>query len=103
MKAPVTRKLAVRHTKLVCLSASFLATGAFKFKLFQNACMVYKYITVAAFRIYAHLVNMLLKGEVGGPALSGPFPAIFGKGPWPKLGKNNRLNIKFGRNKRHRT
>ena len=28
----------------------------------------------------------------------GPFPAILGKGPWPKLGKNNQLNIKIGRN-----
>ena len=31
------------------------------------------------------------------------FAAILGKGPWPKLGKNDRLNIKIGRNKRHRT
>ena len=31
MKPPVARKLAVRHTKLVCLTASFLATGGFKF------------------------------------------------------------------------
>ena len=30
--------------------------------------------------------------------VSGPFPAILGKGPWPKLGKNVRLNIKIGRN-----
>ena len=30
-KPPVARKLAVRHTKLVCLTASFLATGGFKF------------------------------------------------------------------------
>ena len=30
-KTPVARKLAVRHTKLVCLTASFLATGGFKF------------------------------------------------------------------------
>ena len=30
--------------------------------------------------------------------ISGPFPAIFGKGPWPKLGKKDRLNIKIGRN-----
>ena len=37
-KPPVDRKLAVRHTKLVHLTASFLATGGFKF----NACMVYK-------------------------------------------------------------
>ena len=29
---------------------------------------------------------------------SGPFPAILGKGPWPKLGKKDRLNIKIGRN-----
>ena len=50
MEPPVARKLAVRHTKLVCLTASLLATGAFKF---QHACMVYKYITVAAFCIYA--------------------------------------------------
>ena len=28
----------------------------------------------------------------------GPFPAILVKGPWPKLGKNDRLNIKIGRN-----
>ena len=28
---PVARKLAVRHTNIVCLTASFLATGGFKF------------------------------------------------------------------------
>ena len=38
----MARKLAVRHTNLVCLTASFLATGGFT-KLFQNACMVYKH------------------------------------------------------------
>ena len=38
---------------LVCPTASFLATGGFKFKLFQNACMVYKHAVVAAFNIYA--------------------------------------------------
>ena len=27
---------------------------------------------------------------------TGLFPAILGKGPWPKLGKNDRLNIKIG-------
>ena len=43
MKPPVARKLAVRHTKLVCLTASFLATGGFKLELFQNACMVCKH------------------------------------------------------------
>ena len=30
--------------------------------------------------------------------LAGPFPAILGKGSWLKLGKNDRLNIKIGRN-----
>ena len=29
---------------------------------------------------------------------SGLFPAILGQGPWPKLGKNDELNIKIGRN-----
>ena len=37
----------------MCLTASFLATRGFKFKLFQNACMVSKYIIVAALRLYA--------------------------------------------------
>ena len=40
MKPPVARKLAVRHTKFVCLT---LATGCFKLLSFQNACMVYKH------------------------------------------------------------
>ena len=31
MKPPVARKLAVRHTKFVCLTASFLPTGGLKF------------------------------------------------------------------------
>ena len=30
-KLTVARKLAVRHTKHVCLTASFLATGSFEF------------------------------------------------------------------------
>ena len=30
-KPPVGRKLAVRHTSFVCLTASFLATDGFKF------------------------------------------------------------------------
>ena len=39
----------------MCPTASFLATGEFKFKLFQNAGMVYKHAVVAAFRIHAQL------------------------------------------------
>ena len=35
LKPPVARKLAVRHTKLVCLTASFLSTGGFV-KLFHK-------------------------------------------------------------------
>ena len=42
----------------MCPTASFLTTGGFKFKLFQNACMVYKHAVVAAFHIYAQ------RGEV---------------------------------------
>ena len=38
----------------MCPAASFLATGGFKFKYFQNACMIYKHAVVAAFHIYAH-------------------------------------------------
>ena len=50
-KRPVARKLAVRHTILVCLTASFLATGGFQL-YFLQACL-FNYITVAAFRINA--------------------------------------------------
>ena len=42
MKPPVARKLDVRHTHL-CLTASFLATGGFKFYFFQNVCMANKH------------------------------------------------------------
>ena len=58
LKPPVARKLAVRHAKLACLTASFLATGGFKFWIISK-CMhgpeacIFKYIIVAAFRIYA--------------------------------------------------
>ena len=37
----------------MCPTVSFLATAGFKFQLFQNACMVYKYAVVTAFGIYA--------------------------------------------------
>ena len=75
MKPPVSRKLAVRHTKLVCLTASFLATGGFKFQLFQNVCMVYKHAYLKAYLLLhstfmLSVVKMLVKGEVGGHALN---------------------------------
>ena len=35
MKPPVARKLAVRHTKLVCLTASFLATDGSQVLVFM--------------------------------------------------------------------
>ena len=55
-KPPVARKLAVGHMPTrMCPTASFLATGGFKFYLFQKACMVYKLAFVAAFSIYAQL------------------------------------------------
>ena len=50
MKPPVDKKLAVGHK---CRTASFLATGGVKLKLFPNACMVYKHAVVAALHIYA--------------------------------------------------
>ena len=58
MKPPVARKLAVRHTKLVCLTASILATGGYKFFFISKimhglqACL-FKYMTVAAFHIHS--------------------------------------------------
>ena len=73
-KPPVARKLAVRHTKLVCLTASFSGYWWFqvliilKCKHGLQACL-FKCITVAAFRIYLGVVKMPLKGEVGGHAL----------------------------------
>ena len=49
---------------LACPTASFLATGGFKFQLFQNACMVYRHAVVAAFHIYVSVVKLGLKGKV---------------------------------------
>ena len=59
----------------MCLTASFLATGGFKFKLFQNACMVYKHAhlnTLLSLHspFMLSVMKMLLKGEVGGHALN---------------------------------
>ena len=74
MKLPEARKLAVRHTKFVCLTASFPATGCFMFELlFQNACMVYKhaYLNTLLFldsMFMLCMVKMTVKGEVGGCA-----------------------------------
>ena len=49
---------------LVCPTASYLATGEFKFKLFQNAGMVNKHAVVAAFPIYAQLGEYAVKRGV---------------------------------------
>ena len=75
MKPPVARKLAVRHTQLLCLTASFLATGGFTFLFFQNAYMVYKHAFLNAlllmhFSFMLSVVKMPLKGDVGGHALN---------------------------------
>ena len=61
--------------KLVCLTASFLATGGFKFELFQNACMVYKHAYLITLLLLhstfmLSVLKMSLKGEVGGHALN---------------------------------
>ena len=56
----------------MCLRASCLATGGFKFVISKfmrglQACL-FKYITVAAFHIYVQCVEDAAKGEVGGHA-----------------------------------
>ena len=48
----------------MCPTASYLATGEFKFKLFQNAGMVNKHAVVAAFPIYAQLGEYAVKRGV---------------------------------------
>ena len=67
-----SHKTSVRHTSFVCLTASFLATGGFKFLLFQNhACMVYKHAYLnALLLLQSTLLKMPLNGEVGGHALN---------------------------------
>ena len=81
-KLPVARNLAVTHTKLVCLTASFLATGGFKFLLFHNARIVYKHAYLNTL-LFLHSVFMLcmvkmpIKGEVGGCALNSHGNYIF--------------------------
>ena len=72
-KPPVAKKLAVRHTKFVCLAASFMATWGFKFYLFQNACMVYKHAYLNTLLLLhstfmLSVVKMPLKGEIEGHA-----------------------------------
>ena len=69
MKPPLASKLAVRHTKIVCLTAGFLATDGFKLSVFQNACMVYKHaylhtFTVSIFVFMLSVVKMPLKGKI---------------------------------------
>ena len=62
MKPPGDKKLAVRHTIFVCLTASFLATGGFQV-LIISKCMhglqacLFKYITVAEFHIWRCRLN----------------------------------------------
>ena len=50
----------------MCPTASFLATGGFKFLLFPKACMVYKHAYVVAFHIYAQRGEDAAKGGGGG-------------------------------------
>ena len=73
----MARKLAVRHTHFVCLTASFLATGGFKFYLFQSACMVYRHAYLNTLLLLQSafmfsVVKMPLKREVGGHASNSP-------------------------------
>ena len=59
----------------MCLTASFLATGGFKFQLFHNTCMAYKHaylntLLLLHSTVMLSVVKMSLKGEVGGHALN---------------------------------
>ena len=73
MKPLVARKLAVRHTKLVCLTASFFGYWWFQVLIILK-CMhglqtcLFRYITVAAFSIYAQHGKDASKREGGGHA-----------------------------------
>ena len=76
-KPPVARKLALRHTKLVCLTASFLDTGGQWFQVLiiskcmhgLQACLFTLLLLHSALNMLS-VVKMLLKGEVGGHALN---------------------------------
>ena len=51
--------------------------------------------TILVHLLFSEKENHKVYCDISKPGL---FPAILGKGPWPKLGKNDRLNIKIGRN-----
>ena len=76
VKPPVARKLAVRHTKLVCVTASFLATGCFKILIISKymhclqTCLS-KCITDASFHIYLSVVKVPLTQRGEGAAKRG--------------------------------
>ena len=83
MKPPVARKLAVGH---MCPTASFLATGGYKFLLFHYF-IVYMYAWSTSMLLFLHsafilsVMKMLLKREVGGSAVNshGNYIADHGK------------------------
>ena len=58
----------------MCLTASFLATGGFKFKLFQITCMVFKHAYLNTLLLLhsvfmLSVVKVVQKGDVAGHAL----------------------------------
>ena len=83
MKLPIAKKIAVGH---MCLTASFLATGGFKFVLFHYF-IIYMYAWSTSILLFLHsaftlsMVKMLLKREVGGSTLNshGNYIADHGK------------------------
>ena len=70
MKLLVARKLAVRHTILVCLTASMLATLIISKCMHSLQACLFKYITVSAFCIYALHGEDAAKREAGSGALN---------------------------------
>ena len=81
-KPPVARKLAVRHTKLVCLTASFLAM------VYKHAYLNTLLLLHSTFMLSG--VKMPLKEEVRGHALNSPGNYIVDHG---KSWKNHGLSF----------
>ena len=88
VETTISQKTSCQTHKTFVSDSYFLATGGFKYKVFQNACMVYKHaylnkLLLLHFTVMLSVVKMLLKGEVGGRALNGHDNYIVDHGkPW---------------------
>ena len=80
------------HKKANCLN--FRAAGRGPWAVWRSAPLFH----IAGNTIFLRAPKNIEIQNFEPGAYAGPFPAILGKGPWPKLGKNDRLNIKIGSN-----